>query len=317
MRNRNVLIFSIVALMLTGVAGTREAAASAVVRDSVVLDGPQLRVSDIFSGTKSDAVVSPAPAPGRRLVFDRYALARIAKQHGVSWYPRSNYVQTVVTRDSRILGADEVETALRRALVDGGMSKDRKIELTNRGLSIPVATNIGHAFDIENATFDDRTDHATAILAVNADDGSTTRYRLDAVTYTVTDIPVLGRRIRRGETIEKSDVIWKQVRKDTVGRNVITARDGVVGQAARRYLSPGQPLQIDDVEAPKIIRKGAIVTIVYKIANLELTAKARANEDGAYNDTIRVVNIRSKRTIEAIVRSPTQVVIPTDYVASN
>lgn len=313
--NRKILICT--TILLSSLAGLGRASASAIVRDTVVLEGPQLHVSDLFSGTDSAAVVSPAPPPGRRLVFDRDALLQIARQHKINWIPRSDYVQAVVTRDSRILNSDEIEKALRRALLARGMPKDRKLELTNRGISIAVATNIAQPFSIENPAFDDQTDHATAILSVNADGGSVNRYRIDAVTYSITDIPVLSRRIRRGEMIGRSDVIWKQVRKDTLGRNVITTRDGIVGQAARRFLSANQPLQIDDVEAPKIVRKGAIVTILYQIANLELTAKARASEDGAFNDTIRVVNIRSNRTIEAVVRGPGTVVIPTDYATTN
>lgn len=303
---------ALAALVLSG-----QAWANAMVRSAVNLTGPQLRVSDVFSGAESDAVIGAAPAPGRQLVFDRYALQRIANKHGIKWYPRSRYVQAVVTRESRILEIGEIEDALWRSLVKRGMAKGQQIELTNKALTIHVATNLGRPYEIENPVFDDRSERATATLAVTSDAGDVVRHRLDAIAYTVAEVPVLNRRVRRGETIEPGDVIWKKLRKDTVGRNVVVDRDAVIGQAARRYLSPGRVLMIDDLEAPRIVRKGGIVTIYYVTGNLRLTAKARAGEDGAMDETIRVVNVRSNKTIEAVVRGPTSVVIPTDVSASN
>ena len=58
------------------------------------------------------------------------------------------------------------------------------------------------------------------------------------------------------------------------------------------------------------MRKGGIVTVYFETSNLELSAKARANDDGAMNETIRVVNIRSNKVIEAVVRGPTTVLVP-------
>lgn len=304
--------FTLAALVLSG-----HAWANSMVRSTVTLTGPQLRVSDVFSGAASDAVIGAAPAPGRKIVFDRYALQRIASKHGIKWYPRSRYVQAVITRESRILEVGEIEDALWQALVKRGMAKDRQIELTNKAQTIHVATNLGRPYEVENPVFDDRSDRATATLAVTTDSGDVVRHRLDAVSYTVAEVPVLNRRVRRGETIQPSDVIWKKFRKDTVGRNVIADRDAVIGQAARRYLSPDQALMIGDLEAPRIVRKGGVVTIYYVTGNLRLTAKARAGEDGAMDETIRVVNVRSNKTIEAVVRGPTSVVIPTDVSVTN
>ena len=51
------------------------------------------------------------------------------------------------------------------------------------------------------------------------------------------------------------------------------------------------------------------VTIVLQTDAMTLTAQGRASEDGAKGDTIRVVNLRSKKTIEAVVSGADQVTI--------
>ena len=212
---------------------------------------------------------------------------------------------------------DEIEAAVMNALGSDELDSSTRIELTNRAANIRIADNLANAYRVENAFIDARSGRVTATLAVAGGRTGDLKYRLDGISYSIVEIPTVSRRVRRGETISSSDVVWKKIRKDLVGRNIVRDRSAVVGKASRRFLTPGKPLLINDLEAPKLIRKGALVTIYLETDNLRLTAKARASEDGALNDTIQVVNVRSKKVVEAIVRSPTKVVIPTELPATN
>lgn len=298
-------------------AGFAPAYAQVNLRATVAVDTPEITVRDVFPGAQSEAVIAKTPAPGRRLVLDSYTLQRIAKRHNIPWRARTRFEQSVVTRQSRILSSGEIETSLRRSLIRQGLSEDRQVEMSNRSLNIRVATNMSRPFHIENAVIDSRSGRVSAFLAVGTETGEKLKYRLDGFTYSVIEIPVPNRRVRRGEVIKAGDVIWKKVRKDDVGRNVVRDRKTVVGQSARRYLAANRQMMIDDLEAPKLVRKGSLVTIHLETANLRLTAKARASEDGALNQTIRVVNVRSRKTVEAVVRSPSIVVIPTESTVTN
>lgn len=298
-------------------AGFAPAYAQVGLRATVTVDTPEIMVRDVFPGAQTEAVIGKTPAPGRRLVLDAYTLQRIAKRHKIDWRARTRFEQAVVTRRSRVLNAAEIETTLRRSLVRQGLPDDSQVELTNRSLSIRVATNMSQPFHIENPVIDSRSGRVSAFLSVGTETGEKLRYRLDGFTYSVIEIPVPNRRIRRGEIIKAGDVIWKKVRKDDAGRNVVRDRKTVVGQSARRYLAANRKMMIDDLEAPKLVRKGALVTIHLVTSNLRLTAKARASEDGALNETIRVVNVRSRKTVEAIVRSPSRVVIPTENTVTH
>ncbi len=298
-------------------AGFAPAYAQVNLRPAVAVDTPEVTVKDVFSGAGSDAVIAKTPVPGRRLVLDAYTLQRIAKQHNIEWQARTRFEQSVVTRQSRLLTPDEIETTLRRSLVRQGLTDDRQVELSNRSLNIRVATNMSQPYHIENTTLDSRSGRVSAFLTVGTETGEKLNYRIDGFTYSVIEIPVPNRRIRRGEVITNGDVIWKKVRKDDIGRNIVRDRKTVIGKAARRYLAANDQLMIDDLEAPILVRKGSLVTIHFETANLRLTAKARASEDGALDETIQVVNVRSRKTVEAIVRSPSKVAIPTEKPFTN
>jgi flagella basal body P-ring formation protein FlgA len=299
-------------------AGFAPAYAAASLRSVVTVSGPDVRVDDIFPGAASRAVVARTPVPGRKLLFDAVMLQGIAKRYGVDWQPETRFAQAVVSRDTRTVEGQEIEDALLRALRAKGLGEDVRIDLTNRSLSIPVANGPGTPYVIESPVMDEQTRRISAVVAVAVEGAETMRYRIDATSYTVIEIPVLNRRVRRGETIQKADISWKPVRRETVGRNTILDAEALQGQAARRYLAEERPLNTDDVEAPVLVRKGNLVTVYFETSNLLLSAKARANDDGALNQTIRVVNVRSKKEIEAVVRSATSVYIPNGMpVATN
>lgn len=49
------------------------------------------------------------------------------------------------------------------------------------------------------------------------------------------------------------------------------------------------------------VRRGETVTLVYVAPGLQLTTRARAMSDGGVGDTVRLVNLQSNRTVDAVV----------------
>ena len=52
------------------------------------------------------------------------------------------------------------------------------------------------------------------------------------------------------------------------------------------------------------VRRGDAVTLAYQAPGLTLSTRARALEDGAIGQSVRLVNLTSNRTIDAIVTGP-------------
>jgi flagellar basal body P-ring formation protein FlgA len=49
------------------------------------------------------------------------------------------------------------------------------------------------------------------------------------------------------------------------------------------------------------VRRGEIITLVHVAPGLQLTTRARAVADGGVGDTVRVVNLQSNRSVDAVV----------------
>jgi len=56
--------------------------------------------------------------------------------------------------------------------------------------------------------------------------------------------------------------------------------------------------------ADAAVRRGESVTLIYEAPGMSLTMRARALEDGAVGQSVRLVNTSSNRTIDAVVTGP-------------
>jgi len=59
-----------------------------------------------------------------------------------------------------------------------------------------------------------------------------------------------------------------------------------------------------DVSAQAAIRRGDTVTLVYVAPGLQLTARGRALNDAVVGEPVRVVNLQSNVTVEAVATGP-------------
>jgi flagella basal body P-ring formation protein FlgA len=112
--------------------------------------------------------------------------------------------------------------------------------------------------------------------------------------------------VEHGQVLKESDLAI--VRRPTES-GAITDMSAVVGLAARQQLRPDQPLHMADLMKPEIVARNDTVTIVYQAPGLVLTLRGQAQEAGALGDTIGVLNIDSKRTVQGVISAPGRVTV--------
>ncbi|MEM8800095.1 MAG: flagellar basal body P-ring formation chaperone FlgA [Pseudomonadota bacterium] len=122
-------------------------------------------------------------------------------------------------------------------------------------------------------------------------------------------LPALKVQKLRGEVITEDDLGWVQVPAYRSNTNVLRSKDRLIGMAAKRPIKPGAPIRSLDLEKPRLVKKGDLVTLVYKSGRLSLTARGKAMEAGARNETIRVLNVTSRRIFEARIAGPQLLVV--------
>ncbi|KPH62817.1 flagellar basal body P-ring formation chaperone FlgA [Novosphingobium aerophilum] len=110
--------------------------------------------------------------------------------------------------------------------------------------------------------------------------------------------PVLARTVERGEVLSKADFVTAPV-LPAVARNALSPAEAA-GQEAVRRLNAGAPVRATDLTAPHLVRRGEAVTISLISGGLKITSAGRALSDGAKGEQVRVLNLATNRTLDAV-----------------
>ncbi len=208
----------------------------------------------------------------------------------------------------RDVGEPEIVEAVRQALLAKGLSGDIRIALAKRPPVIRVSRDA--ALTVLDLTYAPRTSRFAARLGASGQGPDGRSFRLTGRAVPVIAMPALTRTVPAGEVIEKADIGWIEIEAGRLPRDVLADIDAIVGKSARRPLPAGRLLRRRDVATPIVVRKGDLVTMIVVAPGLELSATGRVLENGGRGDMIRVMNVGSKRTIQAVVWSAGQVRIP-------
>src|SRR5690606_27520551 len=123
----------------------------------------------------------------------------------------------------------------------------------------------------------------------------------------VESIPVLKNRVAAGETITRSDVEWIQVPAGRYGGGYVDQISDLVGQSPRRALNAGTPVRAGDVGRPEAVAKNVLVTMVAQNPGITITTTGRALESGSIGDVVQVMNLQSKKIVQATIIGSNQV----------
>jgi len=272
-----------------------------MLRDDIHVEDDVITLGDLFgvTGETAGVVIARAPEPGRRTSLDPDYVRQEARANGLIWANPNRLRRVSVERASRI-----IDTSLLAEMISAELSmrdgNEYDVQLSGAG-NIHMPVDARGLPEITQMDFANRTGMFQAELL--AYDGATP-VRLSGRAYATLDVPVLGRPIPAGHVIDHSDIDWLPVRADRVRADAMMNPDDMVGLETRRALRPGEPVRAYDLQAPVVVERGEIVSLVFTVPGLSLTARARALEDAGENEIARFVNLQSNRTIDAMVEGP-------------
>lgn len=119
------------------------------------------------------------------------------------------------------------------------------------------------------------------------------------------DTPVLARTVEKGETLSASD--FTSAALPPAAARGATRPGDAEGQEATRRLAAGSPVRASDIAAPRIIKRGEAVVIALVSGGLRITATGRALADAGKGEPVRVLNLSTNRTLNAVADMPGQV----------
>jgi flagella basal body P-ring formation protein FlgA len=115
------------------------------------------------------------------------------------------------------------------------------------------------------------------------------------------DMVVVAKRpFRRGEVVRAVDVEL-QAPATSNAIALATRIEDVVGRETTRSVATGQPLEESWLRQPIMVRRGEIVTVYARAANLLVRTQARATEDGGRDEVVVVERLDNRQRYSARV----------------
>lgn len=276
----------------------------------------QITLGDVFDGVteNADYALAPAPANGQSVILNTQDLTRISEAFHLGWKPEGGVQQVVIRRASSEIDSYDIQAALQKELAEQTQGRKYEMELSDRSVGFHVPAQANKSVAVERLTFDIVKGDFKALVAAAGE-----KKEVSGRLYQITELPVLRDPLRQGDVISRGDIDMIDVRASAVSANMIVDADKLIGQTPRRGIAAMKPIMAGDVQAPLVIKKGDLVTMVLKSPVISLTAQGRAIENGAEGDVVHVMNTSSKQVLEAIVTGPRTVSIkaPSSILSMN
>lgn len=304
---------ALIAFAATAAEPDSPAPPNATLRTAARVAASQVKLGDLFdnAGPHAEDVVATAPVAGTSLLFEAPWLAATARNYGLSWQPPSSQTAIRVQRAARTIDNTELSTQITRQL--GLAAAKTQIALdTQYRIEVPVGDQPGYG--IEHVEVNQATSRFTAELRVPADNQAAAPIRVSGRLIAMIDVPVLAHPMTPGEKVVAGDVTWTAVASAAFPAGDIMDPQEMIGRTPRHPLAAGQPLRPVDLQVPIVIKRNDPVLIVLERPGLYLTAEGKALDEGGRDAVIRVVNVQSNRTIDAIILESGKVAVRTPAV---
>ncbi|MDA0655768.1 MAG: flagellar basal body P-ring formation chaperone FlgA, partial [Proteobacteria bacterium] len=285
---------------------------AATLHRNIVLTGKDLKVGDIFDGAGKygDKIVGRAPEPGQRYTLEPKWLAYVARSYNISWQPLSADDRTIVERASHMVSEEEIRAKILHALKTELPTLDRySMAFDNKVTKFHLPTDVAPTLAVKRMDHDRISNRFFAVLVAPKDEPGAHRFTISGKLYRMVDIPVVTRRIRKGDIIEKADVQTITMRADKLGPSVLMTVDELIGKSPKRTLIEHRPIRTGDVREPILVKRRSLVTMIYQTRFMRISARGIAKQNGAIGDTIRVENSGSKKIVAGVVTAPGEITI--------
>ena len=298
---------------------TGAAAAEPRLKPVVEVEGSQVTLGDLFdnAGAVAGQAVIAAPRPGERISLTIARVFEMANAHGLGWRPVTSFEHVTVQRAWRYLDEDRVRNGLMGALRRAGGADRLNLVLAEEALRIKVARGALAEVRYDDVSYSANGGRFRATLVVMEAGDAARRFNLVGKAYESVELPVLRSRLRTDDVIEERDIDWIESRVDALPRDAIRDARELVGKSLTRVVRPGKPILPSDVGEPTVVLRGSVVAMHYISRQMHLVASGRAQESGAMGDVIRVRNVHSRLTIDAVVTGANRVEVhPAHMIAA-
>ena len=291
---------------------------------AATVTGDLVRIGDLVdnAGAVADVAIFRAPDPGQTGSVPAGTVADAVRMHQIIALDTRGLAAISVTRASRAVTAKDVEARIVRALSGQyglGDAKNLAVLFDNDVRTLQLDPAATADLNVVRLSYDPRSGRFDISLELPGSGGRRSPLRFTGSLTETVSATVLARPLAQGDTLKASDLSVERRPKAEVTDTTFTNLEQAVGLSARHALRPGQVLRQADVTRPELVQRNEVVTIMYEVPGILLTVRGKALEPGGQGDIINVVNVQSKRTIQATITGPGRVSVlgPAPRLAAN
>lgn len=298
--------------LLLAISYPGNASAISLKHDSVI-SGNMIKLGDVFDGLphSADKILGAAPRPGQDMILNARTLLRISLAMDLPWKPQSSADYVTLRRAATLVDRDTIESAIREKLSEKGLSGEYNIVIPPEKSEIILPASEPAQMEITSININRKNNWFEAKIVAPSQSNPIHRTRISGTYERLVDVPVLTEAMRAGMIIGRHDIEFIKMPERYLSSDMLIKAASLIGTTPRRMLTAGKPIKATEIQEPKIVERGEYVTVKFAHGPLQLTTRAKALENGARGDTIRVVNTNSNKTLEAIVTASKEVTVKT------
>ena len=315
MSNR-LLIVALAAFTLPAVgANAANLAAVPVLKAETTVSRDIVHLGDLIenAGAAAAAPVFHAPELGSSGTIQTHRVIEVARQNGVAYFDTRGLNEIAIFRASRTVAVSDLQQAVTEAAARHlGLANpdDVAVRFDRDVRALHVEPSAADAPRITQFSYDPNSKRFDGLVEVPGSFALKKRpVRVTGALHETAEILVIARALARGETVRESDIVVERRPRGEVPADAAASLASVVGQAARRALRAGQTLRPADLMKPDLVGRHDMVTILFEVPGITLTARGKALAAAAEGETVAVLNEQSKRVLHATVRAPGVVVV--------
>lgn len=230
--------------------------------------------------------------------------------------PAPAQAQQIASVTAPVISEQDIARRIASLVRERNGGRPVEIAFHGGGNDILLPPGAAAGFRIDGFAFDERSGRfSAAVLAA----GQREPLRISGRAHASEALPVLRARVAPGETITKADIEWKAMPAGRYGSDYVDRADDLIGMTPKRPIGLGHPIRMNDVGRRELVTKNALVSMIAQAPGLTITLTGRAIEGGSTGDVIQVMNLQSKKMLQATVTGPNQVHVTATprVVASN
>ncbi|MCH8239241.1 MAG: flagellar basal body P-ring formation protein FlgA [Proteobacteria bacterium] len=303
---RRAALALLVCLAGTLVINTAHSQSNPQLREQIKVYAALVTLGDLFENADdmSAIPVFRSPELGTSGVVAASRVEDAARQNGLDWRNPGHIREVEVLRPGRLISLDEIRQLIVEQTTGEGEEEAWTVSLNRRAKPFHIDPRIKAPIHIKQFDFNRRTGKFRAVFSIPESQQPVRNKVFSGRAFPSVMAIVPTRAIQRGDIIVSEDLKIMHLPRSRVATSAIDDIESAVGMAARYRLVEGRPIRISDIEKPKLVKRNDSVIIIYKSPGLSLKSRGRALADGTRGQSVSVLNIQSKRTIEANVTGP-------------